>query len=181
MIFISSVPFSVGALIVMVTLCGCEDLFPPAQTQPAQGQSAQKQPARAKYDDDYLAALAAADAFCDAWKNSDEFAGRALLSARMRRRYPDRQLRDAIVGSDNPAHGAYEISNGRRMRDGRYSFDVRLLYRYSGQRSERIEAPVAKIVISHEKTGEWYVDEFPVPRIVRGTRSGPLIAPDSSP
>jgi len=133
---------------------GCEAPVPePPETQPAQ----------TAYDEHYAGALAAANAFCQAWQGRQEADGRVLMSKRMLRRHTDRQLRDAIVGQPNPAHVGYEISNGRRLSDGRYAFDVRLFFRYAGSHADKLEAPMERIVIARGDDGKWRVDDFPVP------------------
>ncbi len=158
----------VTALTLAAACAGCEDIFGPPQTQPAQ-----TQPTETRYNDAYLSALSTADAFCDAWRQCDEASGRALLSLRMKRKYPDRDLRNAIVGHANPRHAGYEIFDGKRMRDGRYAFKVRLFYRYSGSHRDKVESPLVRIVVVREETGDWKVDEFPIPRAQGGVRSSP--------
>ena len=130
------------------------------EKRPGRAPAPQSKPA---YDADYLAALSVADDFCQAWKSRDVAGGRALMSQRMIRAYPDERLRDALAGAANPRHVAYEISAGRLLPDGRRAFDVRLFFAYEGAHDDRIESPLAQVVLAREPTGPYRVDEFPIP------------------
>ncbi len=136
-------------------LIGCDTFGPPEATS---------QPAETSHNRAYTEALAVADAFCQAWQQGQEAAGKSLLSTRMIRQHTDRQLRLAIVGEGNPRHVAYEISNGHRQAEGRYTFDVRWYYFYQGGHADRIESSQEKLVIANEPTGRWAVDAFNVPQ-----------------
>lgn len=151
-------------------LYGCErPAARPPTTRPAQATD---------YDDQYVAALASADAFCQAWKQRDEAAGRALLSKRFLRKYPDSRIADAIVGRTGPDHAAYEIASGRRLGPGRYGFDVKLLFTYSGLHGARIEPADQQVVVVRDPAGNWKVDRFPVPTTPAGGRSEPIVLPE---
>jgi len=155
-------------LLVAALLGGCDRLAPPPRTT---------QPARTNYDDQYVDALAAADAFCHAWQRREGKAGRALLSKRFLRTYPDIQITDAIVGQPLPAHAAYEIASGKRLADGRYSFDVRLFFLYSGLHGDKIEPVLNRVVVIRDDAGNWKIDEFPVPPTPPDDRTGPIVSP----
>ncbi len=162
----------VVVLALLVGLAGCEDAPPPAP---------ETQPAETRYNDSYIGALAAANGFCHAWLQRDETAGRALLSLRMIRRYPDELLRDAIVGQANPRHAAYEIFKGQRLPDGRYAFDVRLFFRYTGGHADLIESPLTQVVMARDEANAWRVDEFPVPETHDRPRGMKLDLPPRAP
>ncbi len=124
----------------------------------------QAPPAAAAEDPEYLAAyadaLAVANAFCRAWQAKDVGAGKALLSTRVRRTFPDQQMHDAIAGPANPAHLAFEIHDGSRE-DERFAFRLRLFYRFAGRAQQRVEARDEAILLVRE--GEaWLVDAFPL-------------------
>jgi len=134
----------------------------PRPTRPAKTRPARAAP-RPVYDDDYAAALGAADMFCQAWKTRDLHGGQVLLSARMKAGATPEQIRNIIMGRANPSHAAYEIFGGRRLDDGRIAFSLRLFYRYAGRNYNRIEAPLQRIVIARDEAGQWKVDDLPVP------------------
>lgn len=146
----------VAAFAAMLLPSGCEEPAPPPGPQ--------TRPARTSHNDAYIAALAVADEFCHAWMRRDEAAGRSLLTRRFVMQYPDRQIRDAIVGEANPRHAAFEITGGKKVTEGRYQFSVRLFFRYAGMHGDRIESPRDRIVVALREDGSWGVDEFPVPQ-----------------
>jgi len=166
----------VGALRALLPLCLAAAAITGACEQPEPPPPA-TQPTETRYDSQYASALAVADAFCHAWKSADLPTGRALLSRRFSRKHSDRVLRDMIVGGGNPRHSGYEIGGGRRVSNGRYAFDVRLFLSYSGQHSDRLEAPLVQIVITQDDAGNWWVDEFPVPESPTRLRAGPITRP----
>jgi hypothetical protein len=135
-------------------------LAPPGCDSPAPKPPARK-PAT-KYDEEYLAALAAANEFCHAWRQGDVAAGRPLLSPRIKRTFPDSRIRDVISGTPNARHVAFEISAGSRGADGSIAFRVRLFHRYTGRAEDRIEGPVQSIVMQPDGAGRWLVDRFPL-------------------
>ena len=134
----------------------------PRPTRPTKTRPARADPTPV-YNDDYAAALGAADMFCQAWKTRDLYGGQAVLSARMKAGATPEHIRNIIMGRVNPSHAAYEIFGGSRLDDGRIAFSLRLLYRYAGRNYNRIEAPLKRIVIARDKAGQWKVDDFPVP------------------
>ena len=156
-----------AGLVAGVGVCGCEQTGPPPSTQPAQ----------TDYNDQYVAALAVAGDFCQAWQHHDESAGRALLSQRFLRSYADRQIRDALAGAGNPRHAAYEIAGGERLGEGRYGFDVKLFYAFAGGHSDKLELARERIVVVRQAAGSWKVDRFPVQQAPDLTRGGPIVPP----
>ena len=140
------------ALAVMLTPAACD--------RPAAGPGSQR-PAKT-YDDNYLAALAAANEFCQAWRERDVDTAKALLSPRIRRTFSNQHIADALSGTSNPHHAAYEISDGERGPRGTIVFRLRLFYRYTGRAQDRIEAPAASIVLYRDEGGNWLVDRFPL-------------------
>ena len=143
----------VGVVALGWILAGCEKTPPEPETQPA----------NTARDDAYIAALAVANEFCQAWKHRDEAAGRALLSLRLIRQHSDKRLSAAIVGVSNPHHAAYEISEGRKLAEGRYEFKLRLFFQYTGLHGDRIESPLDRIVVARIDAEHWRVDQFPIP------------------
>lgn len=114
------------------------------------------------YGADYVAALDAANRFCGAWRRQDLAAGKALLSLRVQRTFPDARIKDAIVGAANPRHAAFEIAEGQSAGPATYAFRLRLFLRFTGQAEDRIEAPLEQIVVRQDESGKWLVDGFPL-------------------
>ena len=144
--------FIPAALVFTLAPPGCDRPVPKPQA---------KKPAT-KHDGEYIAALAAANEFCHAWRQGDAGAARSLLSPRIKRTFPDRRIRDVISGTPNSHHVAFEISTGSRAADGGITFHVRLFCRYTGQAEDRIEGPVQSIVMRPDGAGNWLVDRFPL-------------------
>ena len=148
----------VVALASAVSVPGCKKTTqqppPPAQEQ-----------TQTSYDLDYVAALAAANRFCQAWQAGNFSEGRKLLTRRLTRQHPDNRLRDAIAGPLNPRHSAYEVSDGKKLGPGRIEFQVRLFFGYGGDIEDRIETGLERMVLAREDDGRWRVDEFPIPEI----------------
>ena len=115
-------------------------------------------------DNDYVLALAAANEFLEAWRSRDQERGLAVLSPRLRKSKDEEFLRFDISGISNPHHESYEVTNGRRLPDGRYAFDVWLWEYYTagqaGDPTTEKPLPYRVIVV---KTGleTWQVDDMP--------------------
>lgn len=130
------------------------------------GSEATSRPANAAVntvDGNYVGALAAANRFCMAWRRGNFAVGRAMLSRRLMRQYPDAALRDVIAGVGNPAHAAFEVSGGRRLSPTRYEFEVRLMLRFTGSRDDRFEAQEVRMVVARAADAPWRINEFPFP------------------
>lgn len=141
----------------LIVASGCED---PGASDDA---AAADRPVEDTVDPgEYSGALAAANHFCHAWQTRDYATGRALLTSRLVRKYPEDDLQTAIVGLSSPHHDAWEISGGERISDGRIAFKLRLFLAYTGERDRRHESPVERIVMQRDDAGTWRVDEFPL-------------------
>jgi hypothetical protein len=122
-------------------------------------------------DDEYVLALSAADEFLGAWRMRDQDRGLAILSPRLLRSKGEARWRQAISGVSNPHHESYEVTNGRRLPDGRYSFDVYVYWYYTGEPERRRregkpaehweKGPPQKILLLKTGLDEWKVDEVP--------------------
>jgi hypothetical protein len=116
----------------------------------------------------YVGALAAANQLCQAWRNHEYSPTvKDLFSKRMQEKYKgdDEPLFNAIAGPVNPRHSAYTIYGGRRLEDGRYSFQVCLYLTFAGSMDEaRIEPVDKEILVVREESGLWKIDDFPVPK-----------------
>jgi len=154
------------AVLLVAVLCGCEKFLakpanPPSE-KAAQSASPAAKPQTFSDEDEYSQALGMANRFCEAWRTGDASFARSLLTSRFVRRYPDARIDAALADTGNPAHAAYEVFEGRRMGDGRVEFKVRFFYRYAGLHSDRMEAPVGRLVLIPDAESQWKVDEFPL-------------------
>jgi hypothetical protein len=95
----------------------------------------------------------------------DQEAGLAAMSPRLLKTRPEEYWRGLICGCSNPHHEAYEVSNGRRLPDGRFEFDVSLYTYYSffPQPENRWQQSLTvKVVRFDSENDEWRVDDLPL-------------------
>ncbi|MGB8733704.1 MAG: hypothetical protein WCC99_20800 [Candidatus Sulfotelmatobacter sp.] len=104
----------------------------------------------------YVAALAAADHFLQAWQAGDSENGVAALT----RHAKDAATSDAVdrfFSASAPV--AYEIGRGKLLKHGRYEFPVVLV---SGTpNSGRVRRRFSSIVIVNTGNNDWAVDKLP--------------------
>ena len=127
-------------------------------------------------DDEYVQALEAANKYCEAWRWRNQDKGLAILSPRLLKSETEDFWRLVISGLSNPHHVSYEVTNGRRLRDGRYLFDVWFYELYTGETWRQIASgevllpekklKAERIIVvktGQDKWGEdvWKVDEAP--------------------
>ena len=121
---------------------------------------------------DYVRSLFAADKFLYAWKTRNTQEGLALVSPLLRSKKSEDELFNYISGTSSPSHAAFEVSSGKRLPDGRYSFDVKLYEYYYAATPEkqswscppklsRIVLSKSGVVDSKFRVGTWLVDELP--------------------
>ena len=140
-----------ATLIGLLAAGGCEKPAEHASTQPSEPDPAE-----------YAASLAAADAFCHAWRTGDVDTARGLLDGRLIRKHPEKHIRGVLGSQGNPRHAGFELWGGKRLSDGRYRFQVRLFYAYAGQSADRMESSTDVIVLGSDDTGTWHVEQFPL-------------------
>ncbi|HKN32500.1 MAG TPA: hypothetical protein VJX16_04580 [Terriglobales bacterium] len=130
-------------------ICAC--LFSNLAAQP---RSKTKASGGNSHDADYVSALAAADRFFHAWQNHDQETGLLLLSDTAKRRSSPGQL-ESFFSASEPA---YEITQGKKMRSGRYNFAVALFESSSTRRARRRFSEIAVV-----RTGknDWAIDKLP--------------------
>lgn len=116
------------------------------------------------YDEHYVRALEAANAFCRAWQEGDYPTARAMLHPRTISRYPESHIEGALTEVGNPEHVAWELSDGRRTGDREFTFHVRLFLMYRGQHTDRLESPAGDLAIERDPSGLWKVSRFPTIR-----------------
>lgn len=120
-----------------------------------------RRPATGAVDQDYILALTAADQFMYAWATRNQDDGLALLSPRLKNRFPEDYFRYYLTGLSNPHHQAFEVGRGKRLPSGAFSFPVAMYEHYSGQK-ENVEHPKPlSIVVIQSGPESWLVDELP--------------------
>lgn len=112
-------------------------------------------------DQDYVLALSAADEFMVAWATRNQDDGLALLSPRLKNKFPEDYFRYYITGLSNPHHQAFEVGRGKRLPSGAFSFPVTMYMHYTGQK-ENISPPKPLAIVMIQAGPEnWLVDELP--------------------
>jgi hypothetical protein len=124
---------------------------------------AQKARARAAdaIDQDYILALTVADQFMYAWATRNQDDGLALISPRLKNKFPEEYFRFYFSGISNPHHQAFEVGRGKRLPSGEFSFPVSMYEHYTGQK-ENVDRPKPlTIVVIQSGPESWLVDELP--------------------
>ena len=105
---------------------------------------------------EYVAALAAADHFLQAWQDGDSEKGVALLTSHAKRAATSEAV-DRFFSTSAPE--AYEIGRGQLLKHGRYEFPVVLV----GGRANRsrFRRRFSSIVIVNTGHNDWAVDKLP--------------------
>jgi hypothetical protein len=109
----------------------------------------------------YVAALATANRFLYAWQTQDEEEGLELLTDAAKEHASEEQMESYFSG-DAGSERTYEISHGRKLRAGRYSFPVALFEMAAGGDAEkRVRPRLSHILVVQVGEGEWLVDKAP--------------------
>lgn len=127
---------------------------------PAPAQKA-KSHARNVINQDYVLALTAADQFLNAWATRNQDDGMALLSPRLKNKFPEDYLRFYISGISNPHHQAFEIGRGKQLPSGGFSFPVTMYEHYTGHKESSGPEKSLTIVVIQSGPENWLVDELP--------------------
>lgn len=118
---------------------------------------AKSKPTALPMDRDYVSALAAANQFLHAWQAQDHEVGLVMLSDAAKQRSSEERLQSFFA----PASGtqqAFEISRGKKLGPGRYSFPVVLLETTPGHAAHR---RLSHIIVTRAGKEEWAVDKLP--------------------
>jgi hypothetical protein len=109
-------------------------------------------------DENYIAALAAANRFLHAWQTQDQETGLLMLSDHSRQQTAEEKLESFFTP---PAHTqqAYEIRPGRKLAEGEYSFPVSLFTYQGGRKWTRPRT--SQIEITRTGKNDWTVDKLP--------------------
>ena len=119
--------------------------------------SVKSKPRSTAIDQNYVAALATAHRFLQAWENHDQETAVLLLSDAARKHVSDEQFTNYIEAE---APAAYEIARGRKLRTGRYAFPVALFPQFS--RTRRTSRPrYSNLILLDTGKDGWAIDKLP--------------------
>jgi hypothetical protein len=145
--------------------CGCKEFLEKHIGSTSKPASKPTPPTQERVED-YVGALRAANEFCQAWQRGEYTTyTRNLMSQRMLKQHSEEKILNTIGGGLNPRHAAYELSEGRRLDDGRYAFKLKLYFWYAGGTSDRTETVPGEMILAREasdRSGQWKVDQFPM-------------------
>ena len=108
-------------------------------------------------DQNYVAALATAHHFLQAWETHDQETAVLLLSDAARKHVSDEQLTNFL---DEEAPAAYEIAHGRKIRAGLYAFPI-ALFPQSSEPRRAIHPRYANLIILNTGKNGWAIDKLP--------------------
>lgn len=112
-------------------------------------------------DQDYLYALASANKFLMCWELGSVGDGLSLASNKLRADHPNGFLDQYLNNDQNPRHTAFEVSNGKKLPDGRVEFEVRLYSAQPGQVWQGLRPKPGRITMVRTMMASWLVDEIP--------------------
>ena len=115
---------------------------------------AAKTPPASALDADYVAALAAADHFLEAWQAGDIERGLVLLTSHAKEKATTETVEKFF---SNPGPSGYEIGRGKLLKRGRYEFPVVLVSPSKNHARRRF----CSIVIVDTGKNDWAVDKLP--------------------
>ena len=118
--------------------------------------TAKARPAPAQ-DPGYVAALAAADHFLQAWQSGDIGNGTALLTSHSKENATTDVLESFFDGS---LLSAYEVGRGKLIKRGRYEFPVVLIS--TNEKGSRVRRRFSNVVVVDTgHNDDWAVDKLP--------------------
>lgn len=112
-----------------------------------------------KMDRDYVAALATANRFLYAWQAQDQENAIVMLTNNAKRGTSEERLR-AFFSPGVEVQQSYQISHGRKITSGRYSFPVGLFVSDPAKHAGSPSAHYSEIVVVKTKD-DWAVDKLP--------------------
>ena len=147
MCLFGSVPLKKALVLLFLLLTIAIPL--PARTRAA--------PARSAVDQEYIAALATANRFLQAWQSQDQETGILLLSDKLKGHLAEAHLQSFFSRADN-AQEAYEISGGKKLKQGRYIFSVAL---FNSRHSTWVQRRSSRMIVTRVGQNDWAVDKLP--------------------
>jgi hypothetical protein len=109
-------------------------------------------------DNDYVAALSAADRFLQAWQTQDHEAGLLLLTDSAKHVTSEEQLEKMLSPGTSTPRG-YQIARGKKLSAGRYSFPM-TLYEVTGPHKP-LHIHNSQIIVVHTGKDDWAIDKLP--------------------
>ena len=107
-------------------------------------------------DSGYVAALAAADHFLQAWQSGDVESGLVLLTGHAKEGVSTELLKRFF---SSPEPSAYEIDRGKLLKRGRYEFPVVLVT--GNSKTPHVRRRFSSFVILNTGDNDWAVDKLP--------------------
>jgi hypothetical protein len=117
-------------------------------------------PTAAVVDEDYVAALAAATRFLQAWQAQDQENVILMLSDRLRQHTAESTIEE-FVSPASSTNQAYELGRGRRLATGRYQFPVTLFTLPAGNHPRWIQPHSSDLVLVKSGKNDWLIDKLP--------------------
>ena len=111
---------------------------------------------RAAIDQDYIAALAAANRFLQAWQNQDHETAILLLTDTLKQHTNEQALETFFIPAAH-AQQAYEISSGKKLAPGRYIFTVKLF----NSAAKSLRQRPSQLVVTRAGKNDWAIDKLP--------------------
>src|SRR5713226_7089281 len=112
---------------------------------------------RVRSDRGYIAALAAANRFLQAWQNQDHETGLLMLTDTAKHHTSEDRLQEFF--SPGPAtQQAFEISRGKKLKPGRYTFPVALFEIREDQKW--IRPRFSQIIVIRTGKDDWAIDKL---------------------
>lgn len=114
-----------------------------------------KAPAQPATDSNYVAGLATANHFLDAWQNNDQAGAMPLITTKAKQQSTEEGIDKLFSG---PAMRAFEITRGRSLRQDSYQFSIVLLQADDSGHTRR---RFAELVVINTGGNDWAVDKLP--------------------
>ncbi len=109
-------------------------------------------------DSDYVSALAAANRFLYAWQTQDHETGLLMLTDAAKHQTSEDRLQEFFSPGPGTQH-AFEISQGKKLKAGRYTFPVALFGIREDQRW--IHPRFSQIIVIRTGKDDWAIDKLP--------------------
>jgi len=125
-----------------------------------QPSGAKTKPSSAATDRDYLSALTTANDFLHAWQIQDRETGVLLLSDSAKHSTSEEHIESLLTPPVGTLQ-SYEISRGKKLKPGLYSFPVALFVIGTGKPDKPIRPRFFRITVIRTGSGDWAIDKLP--------------------